>query len=155
MNIYKILIPVFLVVLVVVGVWYLGGNTEDNKPPTKLEMIVYKAPACGCCVGYASESEKQNYNVKTVVTADMNEIKNRYKIPSEMESCHTAVIGDYFIEGHVPFEVVEKLLFEKPDIDGIALPNMPAGTPGMPGIKQGPYTIYQLVDGEYSEYITI
>lgn len=155
MNIYKIFIPAFVVILAVVGVWYLGDNTKNNLSPMGPKMIVYKSPTCGCCVGYASELKRQGYNVETVSTVNMSEIKDKYKIPREMESCHTVVIGDYFIEGHVPLEVVEKLLLEKPDIDGIALPNMPAGTPGMPGIKQGTYTIYQLVDGEYSEYVII
>ena len=72
-----------------------------------------------------------------------------------MQSCHTTIIGKYFIEGHVPFEAVEKLLKEQPDIDGIALPGMPIGTPGMPGDKDEPYVIYQLKDGKFSVFMTI
>jgi hypothetical protein len=85
----------------------------------------------------------------------MYSIKQKYKIPRSMESCHTAVIGGYFIEGHVPIEAVNKLLEENPEIDGIALPRMPAGSPGMPGIKKAPFKVYALSDGEASEFTTI
>ena len=64
-------------------------------------------------------------------------------------------IGKYFIEGHVPLEAVNKLLKEQPDIDGIALPGMPIGTPGMPGKKEEPFVVYQLIDGKFSIFMTI
>ena len=82
-------------------------------------------------------------------------IKKKHNIPLEMQSCHTTILGKYFIEGHVPIEAINKLLKEKPDIDGIALPGMPIGTPGMPGEKEEPYIIYQLVDGKSSVFMTI
>ena len=69
-------------------------------------------------------------------------------ISTEMESCHTMVIDDYFVEGHMPFEAIEKLLSERPDIDGIALPDMPSGTPGMPGEKIEEWVIYSIKDGQ-------
>ena len=65
------------------------------------------------------------------------------------------IIDNYFIEGHVPLEAISKLLKERPDIDGLALPGMPIGTPGMPGDKEDPYVIYQLVDGNFSVFMTI
>ena len=82
-------------------------------------------------------------------------IKQKYSIPLEMQSCHTTIIDKYFIEGHVPLEAINKLLKERPDIDGLALPGMPIGTPGMPGDKEEPYVIYQLVDGNFSVFMTI
>jgi hypothetical protein len=82
-------------------------------------------------------------------------IKKKHNIPGEMQSCHTSVVGKYFIEGHVPIEAINKLLKDQPDIDGIALPGMPMGTPGMSGNKEAPYVIYQLIDGEYSVFMTI
>jgi len=72
-----------------------------------------------------------------------------------MQSCHTTEIGDYFVEGHVPIEAIDKLLAEKPDIDGITLPDMPAGSPGMPGVKREEFVIYSLKDGESSEFMRI
>lgn len=99
--------------------------------------------------------EDEGFSVETVRTSDISSIKARYGIPANMESCHTAVIGDYFVEGHVPEEIIQKMLSEQPDIDGIMLPRMPSGSPGMPGQKTGVWIIYQLKDGEVSEYTRI
>ena len=85
----------------------------------------------------------------------MDIIKSQYQIPAEMQSCHTSVIDDYFIEGHVPMEAIEKLMNEKPDIDGIALPRMPSGSPGMPGVKTETWIIYSLKDGQYEEFMRV
>jgi hypothetical protein len=83
-------------------------------------------------------------------------VKKTHNIPSGGESCHTSIIGDYVVEGHVPLEAIEKLLAEKPDIVGIGLAGMPIGTPGMPGRKTAPYEVYQLSDGgEVSPYVNI
>lgn len=72
-----------------------------------------------------------------------------------MQSCHTTVIGGYYIEGHVPVEAIKRLLEEKPQIDGIALPGMPAGSPGMSGSKEGPFVIYSISGGQTSEFMRI
>jgi len=147
--------------IIVVGAIFVFGDSsapesEDNLSVNQGEKaIVYKSPTCGCCVGYASEVREWGTDTEIIKTEDMDSIKKKYNIPLEMESCHTTIIGDYFIEGHVPFAAVEKLLSEKPDIDGIALPGMPSGTPGMPGIKTGPYEVYQLKDGIYSDFMSI
>ncbi|MFT7087904.1 MAG: hypothetical protein ACJAZX_001353 [Rickettsiales bacterium] len=86
---------------------------------------------------------------------NIDQIKSDHNIPQEMQSCHTTVTDKYFIEGHVPLEAVRKLLEEQPDIDGIALPGMPTGTPGMPGHRDSPLIIYQLKSGKYSEFMKI
>lgn len=119
------------------------------------KATVFKSPTCGCCVGYVAELEKQGFEVNVVSTTDMSSIKHQYNIPGNMGSCHTMVIGDYFVEGHVPIEAVNALLEEQPNIDGIALPNMPSGSPGMPGAKKAAFRIYSLSDGEISDFMTI
>ena len=116
---------------------------------------VFKTPSCGCCYGYVLFLEKEKFKVKQTDMRSLHTIKQKYNIPVEMQSCHTTIMGKYFIEGHVPFEAVNKLLKEQPDIDGIALPGMPIGTPGMPGDKDEPYVIYQLKDGKSSVFMTI
>ena len=158
----KKLLPIIIGVLIVVGGILLLNQDNPNdigKGTTKneemIKAIVYKSPSCGCCVGYSKALEEHNFEVEIISTEDMQSIKDQYNIPRNMESCHTTIVGDYFIEGHVPLEAVDKLLLEQPDIDGIALPNMPAGTPGMPGIKSAPYTIFQLMDGVSSEFTNI
>ncbi len=125
------------------------GEKVDKK------ITVFKSPDCGCCVGYIAALEKDGFDVNVVKTTDMARIKEKYHVPGNMRSCHTAVMGDYFIEGHVPIKAVEKLLSEKPQIDGIMLPGMPPGSTGMPGVKRGPFKVYALADGEISEFMTI
>ena len=121
----------------------------------KLNVEVFKTPSCGCCYGYVLFLEKEKFNVKQTDMRSLHSIKQKYNIPLEMQSCHTTIIGKYFIEGHVPLEAVNKLLKEQPDIDGIALPGMPIGTPGMPGKKEEPFVVYQLIDGKFSIFMTI
>ena len=116
---------------------------------------VFKTPSCGCCDGYVLFLEEENFKVKQTNMRSLYSIKKRHNIPLEMQSCHTTILGKYFIEGHVPLEAINKLLKEQPDIDGIALPGMPTGTPGMPGEKEEPFVIYQLIDGKSSVFMTI
>ena len=127
------------------------ANVYNNK----LNVEVFKTPSCGCCYGYVLFLEKEKFNVKQTDMRSLHSIKQKYNIPVEMQSCHTTIIGKYFIEGHVPLEAINKLLEEQPSIDGIALPGMPIGTPGMPGDKDEPYVIYQLKDGKSSIFMTI
>ena len=116
---------------------------------------VFKTPSCGCCNGYVLFLEKEKFKVKQTNMASLHTIKQKFNIPLEMQSCHTTTMDKYFIEGHVPLEAINKLLKEKPHIDGIALPGMPIGTPGMPGDKDEPYVIYQLIEGKFSVFMTI
>ena len=104
-------------------------------------------------MGYEEYLRNNGFKVESVVTDDTDGIKEQLGMPEEMHSCHTTVIGDYFVEGHVPVEAIKRLLEEKPAIDGIALPGMPAGSPGMSGEKEGPFTIYVIVDGQATEFL--
>jgi len=134
------------------------NNKQDALAVTKASKYnveVFKTSSCGCCYGYVLFLEEEKFKVKKTDMRSLHSIKKRYNIPLEMQSCHTTILGKYFIEGHVPIEAINKLLKEQPDIDGIALPGMPIGTPGMPGQKEEPYVIYQLVDGKSSVFMTI
>ena len=149
---------IFTVVLF--SVFYIFNFVTDKKDAlaninNKQIVEVFKTPSCGCCYGYVLFLEEEKFNVKQTDMRSLHTIKQKYNIPVEMQSCHTTIMGKYFIEGHVPFEAVNKLLKEQPDIDGIALPGMPIGTPGMPGDKDEPYVIYQLKDGKSSVFMTI
>ncbi|HET9476469.1 MAG TPA: DUF411 domain-containing protein [Dehalococcoidia bacterium] len=93
--------------------------------------------------------------VETVMTEDTATIKEQHGIPEELWSCHTTIVDGYYIEGHVPIDVVLKLLDERPAIDGIALPGMPSGSPGMDGEKDGPWVIYAVSGSAYEEFITV
>ena len=115
----------------------------------------YRSLSCGCCNLHESYLIRNgNLNVKDIRMDDISSIKNKYKIPSEMQSCHTAVIENYFVEGHIPLEAINKLIAEKPNIMGIAMPGMPSGSPGMPGTKSGDFVIYAVnSDGSYDEFM--
>ena len=156
----KFSISIILLVLSISSVYIFNfvTNKQDAFPVVKISKYtvgVFKTPTCGCCNGYVSFLEGEQFKVKKTNMTSLDSIKTKYNIPGEMQSCHTGVVGKYFIEGHVPIEAINKLLKDQPDIDGIALPGMPMGTPGMPGNKEAPYVIYQLIDGEYSVFMTI
>lgn len=85
----------------------------------------------------------------------VEDVKEDLDIPEEMWSCHTSLVGDYYVEGHVPVEAVRKLLEDQPDIDGISLPGMPQGSPGMSGQKSEPWVIYSISGDSIEEFVTI
>ena len=154
------LIKITVLTALTLSFFYIFNIVTDKKDAlanidNKQIVEVFKTPACGCCYGYVLFLEKEKYKVKQTDMRSLHSIKQKYNIPIEMQSCHTTIMGEYFIEGHVPIEAINKLLKEKPDIDGIALPGMPIGTPGMPGDKDEPYVIYQLTDGKFSVFMTI
>ena len=105
---------------------------------------VYKSPTCGCCTGWAEHLAKEGFTVRTKDVDDLDMVKKMLGVPETFQSCHTAMIDGYVVEGHVPAEVIDKLLAEKPKVRGIALPGMPIGTPGMPGPKEEPWRVYTL-----------
>jgi hypothetical protein len=153
----KITLVIAVLVVAIAGYYITFSNTPDNKGSTenKVKATVYKSPTCSCCLGHAAYLKKQGFEVENVVADDIESIKDEYSIPYNMRSCHTTIIDDYFIEGHVPIEAVNKLLEEKPDIDGISLPDMLAGSPGMPGIKREEFVIYSLTGGNSEEFMRL
>lgn len=133
-----------------------GGVLAQSKPSglKGLEAVVYKAPACNCCGEYANFLKEHGVKVRVVLQDDLGPIKARYRIPAEAQSCHTVQIEGYVVEGHVPLGALQKLFRERPKIDGIALPGMPIGTPGMPGSKTEPYRVLSLKNGQLTPFAT-
>lgn len=146
----KIFFLFILLSLVIIA----GCSNGDNE--NGIKAVVFKSSYCGCCELYASELGNRGFDVEFQNMENIDSIKNEYGIPLNIQSCHTTVIDGYFIEGHIPFEAIQKLLEERPDIKGIALPGMPSGSPGMPGSKMGEFTIYAIAkDGSQSTFMTI
>ncbi len=144
-----------IVIIVAFGGTFLtmtGNSVNENKG---IKVTIYKSPTCGCCGGHSAYLDSKGFDVEIITLANVDSTKDKYNIPSSMRSCHTALIEGYFVEGHVPIEAINKLLSERPDIDGIALPNMPAGSPGMPGVKGYDWTIYSITDGQVSEFMRV
>jgi len=116
----------------------LGASAEPLP-----EVVMHKDPNCGCCGAWAEHLEANGFSVKTVATNDMEAVKRRFAVPQRLTSCHTAKVGGYVVEGHVPASAIKRLLREKPAVAGLAVPGMPLGSPGMevPGAKAEPYDV--------------
>jgi len=108
---------------------------------TKTPITVYKDPGCGCCGKWVEHMDGSGFRA-TVINADMPPVRARYKVPPALQSCHTATVGGYVIEGHVPAADVRKLLAQKPaGIVGLTIPGMPQSAPGMDALPFQPYTV--------------
>jgi len=131
------------------GAALIGGATgifSSNAEPVanRGNVTLYKNPECQCCEGYADYLRHNGFEVKVIPTNDLTMMGQKYGIPDTLQPCHLSLIGGYVVGGHIPVEVIDRLLSEKPQIAGISLPGMPPGTPGMPGEKPGPLTIYEI-----------
>ena len=148
-----------IMVIAIIALLILSGCGKNGKTTANAgdKVTVYKSNTCGCCSIYVDYLKgKGKMNVEVVNLDDISKIKTQYNIPSMLQSCHTTVIGNYFIEGHIPLEAIQKLMAEKPDILGIAMPGMPSGSPGMPGSKTGDFLIYSVKkDGTYDTFMTL
>lgn len=146
----------FAVALVLVaGMAFAGAKYIPFKSQSGPEITVFYSPTCGCCQEYITYLRAKGFNVKAQQTDNTLSIKEKYGILSDIEGCHTSVVGNYFIEGMVPAEAISKLLAEKPDINGIALPGMPENAPGMPGFNIKGLKVYQISkQGISSEFIS-
>ncbi|ODT21906.1 MAG: metal-binding protein [Kaistia sp. SCN 65-12] len=103
-------------------------------------VILHKDPNCGCCSSWGDALTKVGYSVRTVEELDMDQVKQRLKVPPSVQACHTAEVDGYFIEGHVPIDAVRRLLDERPPLAGLAVPGMPLGSLGMGGLPE-PYDV--------------
>ena len=108
------------------------------------DAVLYKDPDCGCCAEYAKVLERGGFPVRIKETTALEALRRMAGVPDKLASCHTMTIGNYVVEGHVPVSAIKKLLAERPDIRGIALPGMPQGSPGMTGVKEGPFVVYEI-----------
>ena len=124
-------------------------TSQMTHAASPITATLYKNPSCTCCEGYAQYLEKNGFKVTVEPTNDLAEISQKAGVPEDLEGCHTMFVGDYVADGHVPVEVIRKLLAEKPAIAGITLPGMPSGSPGMTGPKTENWTIYAVTkDGK-------
>ncbi len=113
------------------------SNTVAKKPI----ITVYKDPSCGCCKKWIEHLIKNGYRVDAKDTPNMMEIKRTLGVPEALTACHTAVVNGYLIEGHVPAADIDRLLEQKPRVAGLAVPGMPAGSPGMEGMGTQRYQV--------------
>ncbi len=119
------------------------------------DILVYKSPTCGCCSAWVEHMQQNGFSVETIERSNMHAVKEQLGVPYNVQSCHTAVVGGYLVEGHVPATQVQRLLRERPAVRGLAVPGMPMGSPGMEGPRKDAYDVVTFqedgVTGVYSQ----
>ena len=122
---------------------------DANRTP----IVVYASPSCVCCHAWMNHMTDNGFDVAKELVSDVSPLKKRYGVPESLWSCHTAVVGGYIIEGHVPADLVQKVMTERANIVGLATPGMPAGSPGMEGLRREPYDVISFTrDGAIAVY---
>lgn len=129
------------VALVAVAVWSYAKAHARPRAHGR-EVMVYKSPACGCCGDWVAHLKGRGFTVVSHDVADLPRIRTRSGVPASLISCHTATVGGYAIEGHVPADLILRLLDDHPAIAGLAVPGMPGGSPGM---EAAPRTAYDVI----------
>jgi hypothetical protein len=120
----------------------LIGGTATLVPAAKpIPIKVYKTPTCGCCKSWVEHLQKNGFVVESVNMPDLSAVKAKYGVRPQLQACHTAIVGNYVVEGHVPADLIKKLLSERPKVLGLAVPGMPMGSPGMEGAFSQRYDV--------------
>lgn len=131
--------------LAVAGCLGVGNRRDADVAIPAANARQYSAPGCGCCGNYAEYLRGAlDGELAETVPEDVDAVKREHGVPEDLRSCHTLVVDGYVVEGHVPAATIATLLDERPSIDGIALPGMPAGSPGMGGEKSEPVVVYAI-----------
>ena len=129
-----------LAILLAVSAITVSAVSAVPASPALPEMTVYKTPTCRCCSKWVDHVKAAGFTVKTVDQPDLSELRADVGVTKALSSCHTALVGGYVIEGHVPAADIQRLLEEKPKIVGLAAPGMPGAGPGMDTDKN-PYDV--------------
>jgi len=135
------------VVVMALVPWSEAIFAEETRTTKTEEVVVYKSPWCGCCQGWVEHMRASGFEVTVREQEDLSAIKRMSGIPEQLQSCHTAFVGGYAIEGHVPAGAIERLLAERPRVRGLAVPGMPIGSPGMEGADPEPYEVMTFTQG--------
>ncbi|MEP6535625.1 MAG: DUF411 domain-containing protein [Bryobacteraceae bacterium] len=117
----------------------LSAGLQAAEP----EITVFKTKTCGCCGKWVEHVRASGFKVTVKEVASTAEYQKQYGVPERLQSCHTAIVGGYTIEGHVPAADIQRLLKERPKAKGLAVPGMPAGSPGMEGARSDAYSVVQ------------
>jgi hypothetical protein len=130
---------------------------NPGNPLRGLNAVTFKSPTCGCCTGYVRFLESQGVRVRVALEDDakLERFKDSLGVPATVRSCHITRVEGYLVEGHVPLEALVKLLRERPRVDGIALPGMPVGVPGMPGKSAEPHRVVAFTKGRVTPFLTV
>ena len=134
-----------------------AAATPLGATATRPRITIWKDPNCGCCGAWGEHLARAGFPITVFDDADMEAVKSRFGVPDGLRSCHTAEVGGYVLEGHVPAEAIGRLLAERPPIRGLAVPGMPIGSPGMEVAGMAPETYAVRAfksDGTASDFMT-
>ena len=136
--------------------WPHADQQQQQRQSQATKVVVYKSPTCGCCTKWVDYMRAAGFTMEVHDQEDVAPIKRASGVPVSAESCHTAQVGGYVVEGHVPVEDIRRMLRERPAIVGIAAPGMPAGSPGMElGARRDRYDVVSFTrDGRTTVYQT-
>ena len=124
-----------------------GASGDDAS------ITVYKSPTCGCCAKWADYLAADGFDVRTVDRDDLDAVKSTHGVPPRLQSCHTAVVDGYVIEGHVPAQDIRRLLRDRPNLIGLSAPGMPPLSPGMASTEPRDYDVLGFdAEGKVSVY---
>ena len=127
--------------IVIAGTVSLGGLVAAQRATAPV-VEVFKSPTCGCCANWVKHLEANGFRTTVTDVEDMSQVKAKYGVPGRLQSCHTAVVNGFVLEGHVPAADVQRLIKERPAVVGVAVPGMPVGSPGMEvGNTVQPYSV--------------
>ena len=129
------------------------GVLTGQQLAVAADLVVYKNPTCGCCKKWVHHLQNHGFSVEEHDLQDMSPVKTKLGVPRDLHSCHTARVSGYIIEGHVPAADIIRLLKERPQVKGLAVPGMPVGSPGMEGAYRTPYDVLTFQeDGKTAVY---
>lgn len=146
-----------------IGLVGLGGcsaterevTVSDSKAASVAKVTVYKTPTCGCCGKWVEHLQSAGFSVEAIEVRETATVRAMNGVPTELGSCHTALVDGYVVEGHVPAQDVLRLLEERPPVLGLAVPGMPIGSPGMEGPNPERYEVFAFNDrGERETFAT-
>lgn len=120
-----------------------------------IAVTLYRQEGCSCCGAYADYLRDNGYAVDMNTLDDLDPIRERYRIPEDGVGCHTSVIDDYIVEGHVPVEAIDRLLEKRPAVDGISVVGMPVNSPGMGEPNGQPLEVLSFRDGRVADYMSV
>jgi hypothetical protein len=130
-----------LIALIAIALSTTGALVRTGSPPPLPVVTVYKSPTCGCCSKWVEHLKAAGFPVEVHDVDDVSAFADASGVPGSLRSCHTAVVKGYAIEGHVPADLIKRLLDEHPKIAGLAVPGMVTGSPGMEGNRKDAYDV--------------
>ncbi|MCP3868495.1 MAG: DUF411 domain-containing protein [Gammaproteobacteria bacterium] len=148
-------LPILLLLLASTSLFAENPRWKSGLTDQRYDITVYRSVSCGCCKGWIDHLEDHHFNVNDVTVDNVQPYKTKYGVPPKAASCHTAVVNDLIVEGHVPAQDIKRLLGEKSDIRLLTVPGMPSGTPGMdmPESRKDTFSVYSVTHvGEVGEY---